>query len=58
MAASATRDHAGCVCLTEPHTGNASALRTTATRDGNDYVVGGTKQLPAASMRTSPSSWP
>ncbi|WP_046683312.1 acyl-CoA dehydrogenase family protein, partial [Janthinobacterium sp. KBS0711] len=36
----------GAFCLTEPHTGSdASALRTTATRDGNEYVLNGTKQF-------------
>ena len=36
----------GAFCLTEPHTGSdASALRTTATRDGNEYVINGTKQF-------------
>jgi alkylation response protein AidB-like acyl-CoA dehydrogenase len=36
----------GAFCLTEPHTGSdASALRTTATRDGDEYVLNGTKQF-------------
>ena len=36
----------GAFALTEPHTGSdAAALRTTATRDGNDYVINGTKQF-------------
>jgi alkylation response protein AidB-like acyl-CoA dehydrogenase len=36
----------GAFCLTEPHTGSdAAALRTTATRDGNDYVLNGVKQF-------------
>ena len=36
----------GAFCLTEPHTGSdASALRTTATRDGSEYVINGTKQF-------------
>ncbi|NVI82304.1 acyl-CoA dehydrogenase family protein [Janthinobacterium sp. BJB401] len=36
----------GAFCLTEPHTGSdASALRTTATLDGNEYVLNGTKQF-------------
>ena len=36
----------GAFCLTEPHVGsNAAALRATATRDGNDYVLNGVKQF-------------
>ncbi|MFT5644734.1 MAG: butyryl-CoA dehydrogenase [Janthinobacterium sp.] len=36
----------GAFCLTEPHTGSdASALRTTATRDDNGYVLNGVKQF-------------
>jgi butyryl-CoA dehydrogenase len=36
----------GAFALTEPHTGSdASALRTTASRDGDDYVINGTKQF-------------
>ncbi|MBQ0133287.1 MAG: acyl-CoA dehydrogenase family protein, partial [Comamonas sp.] len=36
----------GAFCLTEPHVGSdASALRTTATKDGNDYVIHGVKQF-------------
>ncbi|WP_313571895.1 acyl-CoA dehydrogenase family protein [Comamonas terrigena] len=36
----------GAFCLTEPHVGSdASALRTTATRDGDDYVINGVKQF-------------
>jgi len=36
----------GAFCLTEPHTGSdASALRTTATRDGDDYLINGVKQF-------------
>ena len=36
----------GAFALTEPHTGSdASALRTTATRDGDHYVINGTKQF-------------
>ena len=36
----------GAFCLTEPHVGSdASALRTTATRDGDDYVIHGVKQF-------------
>jgi alkylation response protein AidB-like acyl-CoA dehydrogenase len=36
----------GAFALTEPHTGSdAAALRTTATRDGDHYVINGTKQF-------------
>ncbi len=36
----------GAFALTEPHTGSdASALRTTAVRDGDSYVLNGTKQF-------------
>lgn len=36
----------GAFALTEPHTGSdAAALRTTATRDGDAYVLNGTKQF-------------
>jgi butyryl-CoA dehydrogenase len=36
----------GAFALTEPHTGSdASALRTTAVRDGDEYVINGTKQF-------------
>jgi butyryl-CoA dehydrogenase len=36
----------GAFCLTEPHAGSdASALRTTARRDGDDYVIDGVKQF-------------
>ena len=36
----------GAFALTEPHTGSdASALRTTATRDGDSYVINGAKQF-------------
>ena len=36
----------GAFCLTEPHVGSdASALRTTATKDGGDYVINGVKQF-------------
>lgn len=36
----------GCFCLTEPHTGSdAAALRTTARRAGDHWVLNGTKQF-------------
>jgi len=36
----------GAFCLTEPHVGSdASALRTTAVRDGEGYVINGVKQF-------------
>lgn len=36
----------GAFCLTEPHVGSdASALRTTATKDGEGYVLNGVKQF-------------
>ena len=39
-------DMLGACCLTEPHAGSdASALRTTARRDGDSYVLNGVKQF-------------
>jgi len=39
-------DMLGAFCLTEPHVGSeAGGLRTTAVRDGDDYVLGGVKQF-------------
>jgi butyryl-CoA dehydrogenase len=39
-------DMLGAFCLTEPHAGSdASTLRTTATRDGDHYVLNGVKQF-------------
>jgi butyryl-CoA dehydrogenase len=36
----------GCFCLTEPHAGSdASALRTTAVKDGDAWVLNGVKQF-------------
>ena len=36
----------GAFCLTEPHVGSdASALRTTAVREGDDYIINGVKQF-------------
>jgi butyryl-CoA dehydrogenase len=42
----ATGELLGVFCLTEPHVGSdASALRSTATRDGDGYVLNGVKQF-------------
>ena len=39
-------DHIGCWCLTEPGSGSdAAALKTRAVRDGDHYVLNGTKQF-------------
>ncbi len=39
-------DKLGVFCLTEPHVGSdASALRTTAVKDGDGYVINGVKQF-------------
>ena len=39
-------DMLGAFCLTEPHVGSeAGGLRTTAQRDGDDYVLNGVKQF-------------
>ena len=39
-------DMLGAFCLTEPHVGSeAAGLRTTATRDGDHYVLNGVKQF-------------
>lgn len=36
----------GCFCLTEPHVGSdASAIRTAAVRDGDEWVLNGVKQF-------------
>ena len=36
----------GCFCLTEPQAGSdAAALKTRARRDGNDYIISGSKQF-------------
>ena len=42
----AAGDWLGCFCLTEPHAGSdAGALRTSAKRDGEEYVINGVKQF-------------
>jgi butyryl-CoA dehydrogenase len=42
----AAGDLLGAFCLTEPHVGSeAAGLKTTATKDGNDYVLNGVKQF-------------
>jgi butyryl-CoA dehydrogenase len=39
-------DMLGAFCLTEPHVGSdASSLRTTAVKEGGDYVINGVKQF-------------
>ena len=39
-------DMLGAFCLTEPHVGSqADGLRTTAVRDGDDYLINGVKQF-------------
>ncbi|MBV6410281.1 MAG: Acyl-CoA dehydrogenase [Rhodocyclaceae bacterium] len=36
----------GCFCLTEPHVGSdAAAIRTSAVKDGNEWVLNGVKQF-------------
>jgi butyryl-CoA dehydrogenase len=46
LAPLARGDMLGAFCLTEPHVGSdASALRTTATRQGGEYVINGVKQF-------------
>ncbi|MEE4339609.1 acyl-CoA dehydrogenase family protein, partial [Erythrobacter sp.] len=41
-----TMEHIASYCLTEPSSGSdAAALRTTAKRDGDDYILNGTKQF-------------
>jgi hypothetical protein len=46
LAPAARGDILGAFCLTEPHVGSdASALRTTAVREGDHYVLNGVKQF-------------
>ncbi|KPP91146.1 acyl-CoA dehydrogenase family protein [Erythrobacter sp. HL-111] len=41
-----TMEHIASYCLTEPSSGSdAAALKTTAKRDGDDYILNGTKQF-------------
>ncbi|MEQ8411519.1 MAG: acyl-CoA dehydrogenase family protein [Erythrobacter sp.] len=41
-----TMEHISSYCLTEPSSGSdAAALRTTAKKDGDDYILNGTKQF-------------
>ena len=42
----ASGEQLGCFCLTEPHVGSdAAAIRTSATRDGEHWVLNGVKQF-------------
>jgi len=42
----ASGEYLGCFCLTEPHVGSdASAIRTTAVKDGDHWVLNGVKQF-------------
>jgi alkylation response protein AidB-like acyl-CoA dehydrogenase len=42
----AAGNHRGALCLTEPHAGSdVQRIRTTATRDGDDYVLNGSKMF-------------
>ena len=46
LAPAARGEILGAFCLTEPHVGSdASAITTTAVKDGDDYVINGTKQF-------------
>ena len=46
LAPVARGDMLGAFCLTEPHVGSeAGGLKTTASKDGNDYVINGVKQF-------------
>jgi alkylation response protein AidB-like acyl-CoA dehydrogenase len=46
LPAMARGEQRGALCLTEPHAGSdVQGIRTTATRDGDDYVVNGSKMF-------------
>jgi alkylation response protein AidB-like acyl-CoA dehydrogenase len=46
LPAMATGSERGALCLTEPHAGSdVQRIRTTATRDGDDYVLNGSKMF-------------
>ena len=46
LPALARGDQRGALCLTEPHAGSdVQSIRTTAVRDGDDYVVNGSKMF-------------
>ena len=46
LAPAARGEYLGAFCLTEPHVGSdASAIRTTAVKQGDEYVLNGTKQF-------------
>jgi alkylation response protein AidB-like acyl-CoA dehydrogenase len=46
LPAMARGEHRAALCLTEPHAGSdAQSIRTTAVRDGDHYVVNGTKMF-------------
>ena len=46
LPAMARGEHRGALCLTEPHAGSdVQGIRTSAVRDGDDYVVNGSKMF-------------
>jgi alkylation response protein AidB-like acyl-CoA dehydrogenase len=68
LPAMATGEERGALCLTEPHAGSdAQRIRTTAVRDGDSYVVNGSKMfvtngrfgtLYALAVKTDPKADP
>jgi alkylation response protein AidB-like acyl-CoA dehydrogenase len=68
LPALARGEHRGALCLTEPHAGSdVQAIRTTAVRDGDAYVVNGSKMfitnartatLYALAVKTDPRAEP